>query len=287
MKKYFLILGLLCHMALCGCNDSIPCNEIHYTSSDGKIVELNHLISNSDDPFMLFMFGRSEYPLGEGVSVVSNVYENGEGVITCDGDITTIGDYAFHECKSLTSITIPNSVTTIGEGAFDRCYNLKSITIPDSVITIGDMAFGGCWSLTSITIPGSVTTIGDRTFQSCKGLTNITIPDSVTTIEGGAFSNCYSLTSITIPDSVTSIGGGVFEDCSSLTSIYCKAVTPPSLKYNALSIIGTEDLILHDVIYIKNSDIIIYVPEESVEAYKTHKNWGKYADQIIGYNFSE
>ena len=87
--------------------------------------------------------------------------------------VTTIGDYAFGACYSLTSITIPNSVTTIGNSAFLGCYSLTSITIPNSVTTIGEDAFWCCKSLTSITIPNSVISIGDRAFVDCDNLTDV------------------------------------------------------------------------------------------------------------------
>jgi len=141
------------------------------------------------------------------------------GAYIIPDSVTSIGDYAFSYCSSLTSITIPDSVTSIGEYAFYGCSSLTSITIPDSVTSIGDYAFRGCSSLTSITIPDSVTSIGEQAFHSCSSLTSITIPDSVTSIVRGAFAYCSSLTSITIPDSVTSIGEYAFGDCSSLTSI--------------------------------------------------------------------
>ena len=133
--------------------------------------------------------------------------------------VTSIGESAFYDCSSLTSITIPNSVTSIGNFAFSGCSSLTSITIPNSVTSIGDKAFSYCSSLTTITIPNSVTSIGDRAFYKCSSLTTITIPNGVTSIGDNAFSGCSSLTSITIPNSVTSIGNSVFYHCSSLTSI--------------------------------------------------------------------
>ena len=133
--------------------------------------------------------------------------------------VTSIGDYAFTYCTSLTSITIPDSVTSIGEGAFDNCRGLSSIVIGDGVTSIGKYAFVGCTSLTSVNIPDSVTSIGDGAFQNCTNLTSINIPDSVTSIGEGAFAGCSNLTSITIPDSVTSIGFDAFRSCTDLASI--------------------------------------------------------------------
>ena len=139
-------------------------------------------------------------------------------IIVGDG-VTTIGEYAFSNCSSLTSVTIPNSVTTIKEYAFSNCSSLTSVTIPNSVTTIGDNAFNGCSSLTSVTIPNSVTTIGWRAFNGCSSLTSVTIPNSVTIIGGSAFSGCNSLTSVTIPNSVAIIGDETFYGCSFLTSV--------------------------------------------------------------------
>ena len=149
----------------------------------------------------------------------SPVYRNSDvkKVVIEDG-VTSIGSYAFQNCRSLTNITIPNSVTSIENSAFEWCSSLSSVTIPDSVTSIGEVAFYNCSDLTSITIPDSVTSIGKWAFFGC-GLTSITIPDSVTSIEESVFESCSSLTSITIPDSVTSIGSSAFFNCQSLTNI--------------------------------------------------------------------
>ena len=55
--------------------------------------------------------------------------------------VTSIGEFAFYNCSSLTSVSIPNSITSIGNGAFSYCSSLKSITIPNNVTKIGYRAF--------------------------------------------------------------------------------------------------------------------------------------------------
>ena len=208
-----------------------------------------------------------------GAVYLSNTYDptSKKGILTFKGDVTTIGGYAFFECVSLSSVTIPDSVTAIGHFAFCVCNSLTSVTIPDSVTTIGDEAFYRCDSLTSITIPDSVTTIGESAFYNCDSLTSVTIPDSVTTIGDYAFWSCKSLTSVNIGDSVTTIGGYAFYKCASLTNVYCKATTPPSIG---------------DYVFYDNANSRkIYVPTASVNDYKTAEGWHDYADYIVGYDF--
>ncbi len=96
--------------------------------------------------------------------------------------VTEIGEYAFSECCSLTSVNIPDSVTEIGEGAFGECGSLESITIPKGVTKIANAAFWGCRSLKSVEIPESVTEIGEDAFCWCESLESITIPISMVKI---------------------------------------------------------------------------------------------------------
>ena len=222
---------------------------------------------------------------------------------TIPDSVTSIGGWAFASCTSLTSITIPDNVTSIGEGAFYGCYSLTSITIPDSVTSIGTNAFFLCSSLTYVTIGSSVTEIGLAPFGVCEslaefrgkfasedgrclivdgvlnsfapaGLTEYTIPDSVTSIGHATFANLFCpLTSIIIPDSVTKIEYAAFAGFSSLVEVYCKPTTPPS---------GGNYMFEDNAVGRK-----IYVPTESVNAYKAAAGWSDYASAIVGYDFSE
>ena len=84
-----------------------------------------------------------------------------------------IGESAFYNCSSLTSLILPTRVTQIGDYAFQKCSNLISITIPARVTKIGKSAFYGCSSLTSFEIPSSVKTIWNGAFAGCNNLTHI------------------------------------------------------------------------------------------------------------------
>ncbi len=150
------------------------------------------------------------------------------------GEITSIGNASFEECKNLSSVTIPSPVKKIGEKAFDGCKSLTSITIPNSVTFIGEAAFGNCSGLTSLSIPNDVTTIGQYAFSGCTKLTQISIPEGITTIYNGTFMGCSSLTGVELPSRLTSIGECAFSDCTSLTSITIP-ISVTSIGYGAFS----------------------------------------------------
>ena len=133
--------------------------------------------------------------------------------------VTSIGDRAFYDSRSLSNIVIPNSVTSIGDSAFEGCNSLGSLVIPNSVKNIGKGAFKWCKSLAEVVIPNSVTNIGEFAFCGCSSLAEVVIPNSVTNIGKGTFANCSSLADVVIPDGVTSIGIEAFRDCSSLSSV--------------------------------------------------------------------
>ena len=158
----------------------------------------------------------------EGVTSIGNWAFNGcsslTSVVIPEG-VTSIGDWAFNGCSSLTSVVIPEGVTSINDGAFYKCSSLTSIVIPEGVTYIGREAFRYCSSLTSVVIQEGVTSIGASAFCYCSSLASVVIPESVTSIGTGAFSSCSSLTSIVIPESVTSIGDWAFNCCKRLTSV--------------------------------------------------------------------
>ncbi len=169
--------------------------------------------------------------------------------------VTSIGEYAFYQCRHLTTVTLPSSVISIGRNAFDGCANLISATIPNSVTTIGWYAFSDCTNLSSVTIPESVTELGIWPFQHCSGLTSIDvastnpeysstdgvlfyktessllkypagkpsasyiIPDNTASISDFAFEGSTHLTSVTIPNSVTDIRSYAFRNCENLASL--------------------------------------------------------------------
>lgn len=115
----------------------------------------------------------------------------------------------------------------------------------------------------SFDIPQETMKIRSGAFAGCL-FSSVTIPDSVTAIDPFAFFSCTNLTSVTIPASVETISNGAFEYCSSLTSVTCLSDTPAQLYGNVTTVFP--------------GSYPIYVPSDSVDAYKTA--WSTYASRI-------
>lgn len=142
---------------------------------------------------------------------------------------------------------------------------ITTLNIPEGTTSICKYAFYFRESLKDITIPNTVTRIGRDAFEYCRALKSVNIPNGVTVIENFTFRYCSSLTEVAIPNSVTSIYREAFYSCSSLTAITVLATTPPTLESDVFA--GTNNC-------------PIYVPAESVNAYKAATNWSRYANRI-------
>ena len=172
------------------------------------------------------------------------------GAFRVPDGVNRIGDSAFFDCTSLTSVIIPKSVTSIGSLAFLGCIRLTNVTIPDGVTSIGDAAFAG--SSTSInvsrenknycSVDGGLYNKQKTTILHPGKIQNGTfrIPDGVTSIGDYAFDGYRSLTNVTIPDSVTNICYGAFLDCIKLTDVYYDGTASDWAKITIEE--GNEDL---------------------------------------------
>lgn len=145
-----------------------------------------------------------------------------------------ISDYAFLNCDSLSTITLPNSIKSLGTGAFLYCDTLKTVKLPTGITKIAKQAFYHCGFLQSITIPQNVTEIGAEAFAACSKLTTISLPSALTTIGIASF-HSTGLTSITLPEGMTTIEPGTFGK-SKLKSIKLskslKQITSNNESYN-------------------------------------------------------
>lgn len=231
-------------------------------------------------------------------SIELQAFENCQDLesVTLPQSLKKLGYHVFAN-SGLTSLVIPEGITYLPQGTFNGCKNLETVTLPTTLETIEYNAFSNS-GLTSIFIPKGVTNISSTSFNYCgklstisvsdenttydsrnncnaiiqtatnqilRGTSNTIIPNTATSIGDNAFNDINSLTSIVIPESVTSIGLYAFRFCNSLAEVVCKAKVAPQLKSEAFS---------NDIL----SKATLYVPEESVESYKTDGEWKKFSD---------
>ena len=190
--------------------------------------------TEGDDVESLYMSARGWNSLPDGVTGLIFKDASGNEIDPSSAPagnvtVTVISDYLIENGvlkyvkPGVNEFVIPDSVTSIGDYAFDGCDSLTSVTIPDSVTSIGYRAFYYCPAITSVNIPDSVRSIGEGAFEGCSSLGSVTIGSGVTSIGEYAFGYCDSLTSVTIPDSVTSIGNDAFYGCDKLIEVYNKS----------------------------------------------------------------
>ena len=229
------------------------------TLTDGSTVEIKRYF---DDTHTLFE------------DIIDPYRETLTDVVIHKG-VKTIDNNAFHNCTNLTNIFISSSVERIGRQAFFYCTSLKTVTFedPTKLRYLGEPSydngtFRDCHSLETINLTADtpITYMPDRGFMRNYKLKSIIIPDTVVDISDMALDGCSSLTEITIPAGVKTIDMGAFDGCSALTKVTCLPITPP---------------IFHDTQQFDNTNNCpIYVPAESVSAYKAASGWSRYASRI-------
>ncbi len=172
----------------------------------------------------------------------------------------------FGLCDNLTEVNLPETLTNIGNATFAFCSSLTQINL-QNVTTIDKSAFHSCSSLSGELSLPNLTSLGGYAFYGTK-ITAFIAP-LVTTLPAYCFSRASQLVVVDV-SAVTSVEGNVFDSCASLATLIVRSSTPPTLGANALR--GTA---------IAAKMGYIYVPDESVEAYKTTTNWSNYADIIF------
>jgi hypothetical protein len=176
-----------------------------------------------------------------------------------------ISDYAFYGCKVLTKVSLSNNVTYIGESAFSGCTSLTSIEIPNSVTTIGKKAFEGCTGTISINCDIEDAENSNEGWFYGSKFSEVILGETVNKVGKYAFYGLTSIKSLTIGGNVNRIGYYAFDNCTGLKSIYSNAVNPPACRDNAFH----EDT---------KWDCPLYVPKESLEAYKAANVWKSFLD---------
>lgn len=179
--------------------------------------------------------------------------------------VTEIESACFEYCSSLSSVSLTDNITTIGSGAFRETTSLEGFGMPSGVTYFATEVFKNS-GISNVLDLFYATEIGQRAFRNCSNLTTLLTGEDLQTINSEAFKNCTSLTEANIGTGIVEIKSSVFEGCSGLTAVRIYATTPPTLGNFVFD--GTS------------SNLAIYVPSESVEAYKAAEGWSDYASRI-------
>ena len=224
-----------------------------------------------------------------------------------------IGERAFESCWRLERITIPEGVTRLGDRLFENCSSLVSITLPSTLESLGLNPFNNCTNLAEIivaegnpylsvvggilyseagtrlvfcprnnpgvngvlVIPEGVTTIGDYGLSQLNVATEVDLPLSLTTIGNWAFygglTGNYTIKRYCIPAGVDTLMRAPWGRCYGMQELYCYTPEPLPLDYYAFDQLGLFN-------------ITLYVPEASLELYKSADQWktfGSFGQNII------
>lgn len=183
---------------------TIPLNCIYYTTISGDPIDTTAAT----------------------LTISSNTYQNGQGIITFASNLpATFTEAFFKNNQDLLTIELPDSITEIGERVFDKCKKLEHVKLPNGLLVIGSKAFNECNSLQEIKLPESLNTLDEGAFRRCYALTEVIIPDNVTGLivnnnYSGVFQDCTSLKTAILSSNTREIGQDAFDNCSALESIY-------------------------------------------------------------------
>ena len=259
--KHFVIILLTLFSAVTASAYDFMAGDIAYNiNSDGKSVTVTYTKYGNNYP------GTTDLTIPEKVFYINQQYT-----------VTAIGDYAFYECASLTSLNVASSVVTIGDYAAFGCEKLSSLTLGAKLKTIGQYAFSET-ALASLELPLSVTSVGNYAFAGCSALANFYCGDGVQSIGRSAFMGCTALKSATLGLNVRSIGTGSFSKCTSLGVLNVNMPNPLTVDVSSDSFDGVD-----------KSQCLLFVPLGTSDAYRAAAVWQEFEhinDVTDGYRLS-
>lgn len=211
-----------------------------------------------------------DLPSGDNSLLISILNRSATTLDFSSLNLTEINDYAISYFPNLTTIILPETLTTIGRCGIYENRKLTGITIPNTVTSIGQAAFQYCgYNATTFTVnmSNNVVSVGIDAFRACTKTPSLHFPDTLTTIGNSALSFMHALTDVYIGTGIQTIGSNLFQGRGIDIPITLRiaATTPPTL--------GTG-------LFQANTNYKIYVPDASVNDYKTASNWSTWADYI-------
>ena len=263
----------------------------YYTGGVVTVKGDNNLVANNIKSGVS-IFGVNGTYTGSGSSSGNTNIEN--AIITktltsySNNRVTSIGNYVFYSCMSLTTVSFP-ACKSISEYAFQNCTKLTTVSFP-ACENIGKYAFCVCYALSSANFP-ACKSLDNNAFDHCSKLTTANFP-ACNNISSGAFKYCAALTTVSFPV-CRSIGNNAFVNCSKLTTVSFPAcINIGSSAFSSCSSLNTIYLMESSVCTLAHSNAFsrteitsskgsIYVPASLVASYKSKTNWTYFSKRIF------
>ena len=208
------------------------------------------------------------------VNQISYTSENDEYVIRFDGQLHSISGYIFGSTTygSMTSITLPPTIRAwTSRWPWSDENNLKSVYLED---------LENWYNLSALDF-GNPLESGASLYVKGELISELVIPSDIKVVPPAVFKGCSSINTVRLHKDITEIKSGAFQNCTSITNVYCEAITPPKYRTDAFR---------YHSVYYESTKIIncrIYVPAESVAAYKAADGWKDHAANILPYDGAE
>lgn len=207
--------------------------------------------------------------------------------------VAAINEDAFTDCKSVTSVSLPEGLLSIGKGAFmwntrlekinlpkslksigaytfAQCHSLRSITIPEGITELPNDVFYECRNLTTVVLPQNLHSIGEKAFDFCSKLNSIAIPPRLETIDDDAFSLCFNLGNVHLPSTLKKIGGGAFAGC-------------PNIRFE-IDEDNPSYSVKDGILFSKDYKTLISYPESAGKVYAIPEGVDSIAPDAVAYN---
>ena len=296
---------------------SILSSAFKYCTALTSVGDLSGVTTTTGDSQFNGCVSLTSIKFGALTIIPQNMFDGCVSLTTVTGAnaFTAIKQYAFQNCTSLSTIDLNSLLSCTEYGVFKGCTNLVSVTNFKS-ISVGQSMFDTCSKLATIDL-SSTQVFNSNAFSNCLLLANINSLSAATNIKSGVFNhtslaielnlpnivelgvnafgyskitkitnlgslailgttsgdvtwgpfnNCTSLVSVVLPSTLSYIHDATFMNCTALLYVVCNATTPPTLS-------GTSAF--------QNTTCKIYVPDDSVTAYKAATNWSTYASRIF------
>ena len=278
-KIYMLTMSLfVCMGAFAGnVNGTIGDNLKWTFTDDGTLTisgtgEMEHADGNSG-----YAWGTDNHTLDRSL-IKKVVVEEG---------VTSLGEYIFWDCSSLTEVKLPNSLTTLRKECFKHCTALKSITLPDNISMIDESAFEECNALETVTFPKSLKEVSTKAFYNCN-LKKVDLSQTqVETIGMGAFAHNAQCEEVYLPKTLKTFEGedeGAFSSCGVKKAV-CSAVEPPKTISGVYDFISgekkTDPVEWVDIFTGFDEEFKLEVPAGSEDKYKSADGWKNAASNIV------